>query len=71
MTRSNEYDDNHALAGEYVLGTLPLVERQAFEKRLAAEPELQQAVIDWEERFFSVYGAGGAGDTLRLPVAAY
>lgn len=52
MTRSNEYDDNHALAGEYVLGTLPLVERQAFEKRLAAEPELQQAVIDWEERFF-------------------
>ncbi len=52
MTRSNEHDDSHALAGEYVLGTLPLAERQTVEQRLAADPELQQAVIDWEERFF-------------------
>lgn len=51
MTRSNEHDDIHALAGEYVLGTLPLAERQAVEKRLDTDPELQQAVAAWEERF--------------------
>lgn len=51
MTRPNEHDDNQALAGEYVLGTMPLAERQAFEKRLATDPELQKQVAAWEERF--------------------
>jgi anti-sigma-K factor RskA len=52
MTRPNEPEDIHALAGEYVLGTLPIAEREAFEARLANDPELQQAVAAWEERFF-------------------
>ncbi len=46
------HDDKHAQAGEYVLGTLPFAERQAFEARLENDPELQQMVADWEERFF-------------------
>jgi anti-sigma-K factor RskA len=42
--------DDHLLAGEYVLGVLPHAERQAFAQRLAREPDLQQLVLDWEER---------------------
>ncbi|ASK18551.1 anti-sigma factor [Halomonas sp. N3-2A] len=52
MTRSNENDDLYALAGEYVLGSLPIAEREAFEARLANDPELQTIVADWEEKFF-------------------
>ena len=52
MSPSNEPDDLHALAGEYVLGTLPMAEREAFEARLANDPELQKVVAAWEERFF-------------------
>lgn len=52
MSSSNEPDDLHALAGEYVLGTLSIAEREAFEVRLANDPELQKAVAAWEERFF-------------------
>lgn len=52
MSPSNEPDDLHVLAGEYVLGTLPMAEREAFEARLANDPELQKAVAAWEERFF-------------------
>ena len=36
------------LAGEYVIGTLPLAERMAFEARLKAEPALQALVDGWE-----------------------
>ncbi|HSH49630.1 MAG TPA: anti-sigma factor [Halomonas sp.] len=52
MSSSNEPDDLHALAGEYVLGTLSMAEREAFEARLVNDPELQKAVAAWEERFF-------------------
>lgn len=52
MTRSNENDDLYALAGEYVLGSLPIDEREAFEARLVNDPELQTIVADWEEQFF-------------------
>ncbi|WP_404474272.1 anti-sigma factor [Vreelandella venusta] len=52
MSSSNEPDDLHALAGEFVLGTLSMAEREAFEARLANDPELQKAVAAWEERFF-------------------
>lgn len=38
------------LAGEYVLGTLSASEREAVERRLATEPELQSAVDFWEAR---------------------
>ncbi|WP_447555999.1 anti-sigma factor [Vreelandella sp. EE22] len=52
MKAPTENDDKHAQAGEYVLGTLPFTERQAFEARLKNDPALEQAVLDWEERFF-------------------
>ncbi|WP_447528405.1 anti-sigma factor [Vreelandella sp. TE19] len=52
MTAPNDQDDKQAVAGEYVLGTLSFDERQAFEARLENDPELQQIVRDWEERFF-------------------
>lgn len=48
----HNHEDDHALAGEYVLGTLPLAQRKALEARLSNEPELQKAVMAWEERFF-------------------
>ncbi|MDQ7730583.1 anti-sigma factor domain-containing protein [Halomonas sp. SpR8] len=55
MTRPSQHepeqDDDHALAGEYVLGTLSLEQRKALEARLPNEPELQKAVMAWEERF--------------------
>ncbi|WP_336274411.1 anti-sigma factor [Vreelandella indica] len=53
MTRPNDHEreDDHALAGEYVLGTLSLEQRKALEARLPNEPELQKAVMAWEERF--------------------
>ena len=55
MTRPSqhepEHDDDHTLAGEYVLGTLSLEQRKALEARLPNEPELQKAVMAWEERF--------------------
>ena len=43
-------EDLHVLAGEYVLGTLPAAERQAVEYRLPADPALQHAVAEWEDR---------------------
>ncbi|WP_447045626.1 anti-sigma factor [Vreelandella sp. H-I2] len=53
MTRpsQNEHEDDHTLAGEYVLGTLSLEQRKALEARLPNEPELHKAVMAWEERF--------------------
>lgn len=44
MTRPNDHEseDDHALAGEYVLGTLSLEQRKALEARLPHEPELQK-----------------------------
>ena len=38
------------LAGEYVLGTLPLAARQGVERRLALEPLLRAEVAAWEQR---------------------
>lgn len=37
-------------AGEYVLGTLGGAERHAFERRLAREPKLKDAVASWQKR---------------------
>jgi anti-sigma-K factor RskA len=39
------------LAAEYVLGTMPVLVRRRFERLLAADPELRQAVEDWTARF--------------------
>lgn len=38
-------------AGEYVLGTLPLAEREAFRRRMLKEPALTAEVIRWETHF--------------------
>lgn len=40
-----------ATAGEYVLGTLPHAEREAFRLRLLAEPLLSAEVARWETHF--------------------
>ena len=40
-----------ATAGEYVLGTLPLAEREAFQRRLLNEPALMAEVTRWETHF--------------------
>jgi anti-sigma-K factor RskA len=43
-------DDRDGRAAEYVLGTLPLEERLAFEVALADDPVLRQAVAQWSAR---------------------
>ncbi|MFD2173245.1 anti-sigma factor [Rhodobacter lacus] len=40
-----------ALAGEYVLGTLPLTERQAAARRIATDSAFAREVARWEARF--------------------
>lgn len=52
MSPTDQPDDIHAQAGEYVLGTLSIDEREALEERLVHDRELQMAVAAWEERFF-------------------
>lgn len=47
---SDEPDDLEALAGEYVLGTLPDDERRAFARRLDEDADARRAVRAWEER---------------------
>lgn len=49
-TPHDSHENLHELAGEYVLGTLSAWERDAVERRLAVEPELQTAVDYWEAR---------------------
>lgn len=52
MTRNHhEHNNDQTLAGEYVLGTLSLAERQEVEARLTHDVALQKAVAAWEERF--------------------
>lgn len=50
-------DDLDQLAGEYVLGTLPLGERQRFAERLESDPEARAAVEFWEQRFSTLVAA--------------
>lgn len=44
MTRPSQHahEDDHALAGEYVLGTLSSEQRKALEARLPNDPALQK-----------------------------
>ncbi|MFJ4143293.1 anti-sigma factor domain-containing protein [Pseudomonas sp. NPDC089734] len=66
MTRPSDRD-LHELAGEYVLGTLPLSERMDVQRRLPHEPALQAAVDAWEERLLPLTGlAGPVTPTPRL-----
>jgi anti-sigma-K factor RskA len=51
MTTGQQNDPNlDALAGEYVLGTLPAEQRADVQARLPFEPKLRAAVDAWEER---------------------
>ncbi len=43
-------EEKSAWAGEYVLGTLPEVERRTFERALAGDPELAALLRDWQAR---------------------
>lgn len=43
-------EEREARAGEYVIGTMPADEREAFERELPSVPALQAAVRAWEER---------------------
>ncbi|MFO1148901.1 MAG: anti-sigma factor [Alsobacter sp.] len=47
-------DEADALAGEYVIGTLALAEREAFERALARDPALLAVVRQWERRLSSL-----------------
>jgi len=46
----DDLDDLHALAGEYVLGTLDPAAAREIEDALVANAALRRAVIFWEER---------------------
>ena len=52
-------DDLEALAGEYVLGTLPADERRAAEARYAADAGFRRAVSEWEIRLQPLADAAG------------
>lgn len=47
-------DDVHALAGEYVLGTLDAEQRAEVQRRLEQEADLRKAVDDWEIRLLAL-----------------
>lgn len=46
--------DRDELAGEYVLGTLPVEQRIEVQRRLANDPELRAAVDAWERRLLEL-----------------
>jgi anti-sigma-K factor RskA len=50
LTPTPNDDTLVALAGEYVLGTLPPAERAAFAARIAQDRAAAEAVRDWERR---------------------
>ena len=60
-------DELDIAAAEYVLGTLPAHERGAFAARLAAEPELREAVAKWQARLAPL-DAGAAAEEPRPEV---
>lgn len=50
----DDAQDRDAAAGEYVLGTLVADERDAFERALAGDAALQQAVYAWQDRLLGL-----------------
>jgi anti-sigma-K factor RskA len=55
-------DELHALAGEYVLGTLDAPAASEVEAALATNPLLRRAVIFWEERLHGLSGLAAPAD---------
>ena len=49
-TPGDHLPERDALAAEYVLGTLPLADRQAAEALIAADPGFAQIVAQWQAR---------------------
>lgn len=41
-------EEDRIKAGEYVLGTLPLAEREDFARRMSRDARLERAVADWQ-----------------------
>lgn len=48
MSTGPQIPDDNALAGEYVLGVLPLSERRAVEERLLRDSEFASLVASWQ-----------------------
>lgn len=56
MSDSQEFlDPKEQAVADYVLGLLPPAEREAFERRLAEDPELRRLLRLWEERLSRLY----------------
>lgn len=51
MSEVPDKDDDQVLAGEYALGLMSAAEAKAFEARLASEPALRAAYLQWAEDF--------------------
>ncbi|MFN0113082.1 MAG: anti-sigma factor domain-containing protein [Paracoccaceae bacterium] len=52
-----EMGGDEGLAAEFVLGTLPLEDRMAAERRIGREPAFAAMVAEWEERLSGLNGA--------------
>jgi anti-sigma-K factor RskA len=48
------HDDDMMLAAEYALGVMQGAEREAFARRIAAEPSLAAMVREWDEDFVAM-----------------
>lgn len=55
--KPDRYDRNHALAAEYVLGTLTGAARRRFETWMLESPRVRRQVWYWERRFQALNGA--------------
>mgnify|MGYP000856784949 FL=1 len=55
--KPDHYQRNHALAAEYVLGTLRGAARRRFETWMLESPRVRRQVWYWERRFHSLNGA--------------
>jgi len=55
--KPDRYERNHALAAEYVLGTLTGAARRRFETWMLESPRVRRQVWYWERRFQALNGA--------------
>ena len=59
---NDSLDELRQLAGEYVLGTLPLAERLQVERRMRTEPLLRDEVDAWERRLLPLTALAGPAE---------
>ena len=55
--KADRHERNHALAAEYVLGTLTGAARRRFETWMLESPRVRRQVWYWERRFQALNGA--------------